>query len=48
MNGSHHMPTTKLTLFSVRKDERDTKEQGHKKIFDLWVPIRQPLAIAVK
>jgi len=26
MNGSHHVPTTKSTLFAVRKDEWDTKE----------------------
>jgi len=25
-NGSHHVPTTKLTLFIVNKDEWDTKE----------------------
>jgi len=25
-NGSHHMPTTKLTLFTASKDEWDTKE----------------------
>jgi len=25
-NGSHHMPTTKSTLFVVNKDEWDTKE----------------------
>jgi len=26
MNGSHHMPNTKSTLFAVIKDEWDTKE----------------------
>jgi len=26
VNGSHHVPTTKLTLFTVNKDEWDTKE----------------------
>jgi len=26
MNGSNHIPTTKSTLFAVRKDEWDTKE----------------------
>jgi len=26
MNGSHHMPTTKSTLFVVSNDEWDTKE----------------------
>jgi len=30
INGSHHMPTTKSTLFMVNKDEWDTKE-GHAK-----------------
>jgi len=25
-NESHHVPTTKLTLFTVSKDEWDTKE----------------------
>jgi len=29
-NGSHHMPTTKSTVFMVNKDESDTKE-GHGK-----------------
>jgi len=29
-NGSHHMPTTKSTLFEVNKDEWDTNE-GHGK-----------------
>jgi len=29
-NGSHHVPTTKSTLFMVNKDEWDTKE-GHGK-----------------
>jgi len=29
-NGSHHVATTKLTLFVVNKDEWDTKE-GHGK-----------------
>jgi len=26
MKGSHHAPTTKLTLFVVNKDDWDTKE----------------------
>jgi len=25
-NGSHHIPTTKLAFFAVRRDEWDTKE----------------------
>jgi len=31
-NGSHHMPTTKSTLFVVSKDEWDTKEGSGKSI----------------
>jgi len=30
MNGSHYVPTTKLTLFVVSKDEWDTKEDTNK------------------
>jgi len=30
MNGSHHVPTTKLTLLAVSKDEWDTKEGNGK------------------
>jgi len=26
MNGSHHVPTTKLTLFAVSKNEWDTNK----------------------
>jgi len=29
-NGSHHVPTAKLTLFVVNKDEWDTKEDTGK------------------
>jgi len=29
---SHHVPTTKLTLYTVRKDEWDTKEATGKSI----------------
>jgi len=31
-NGSHHLPTTKSTLFMVSKDEWDTKEVTGKSI----------------
>jgi len=39
-NGSHHMPTTKSALFTVSKDEWDTKEGTSKSmkgaLYEQW------------
>jgi len=36
-NGSYHMPTTKSTLFTVRKDEWNTKEDTSKSTKNAYI-----------
>jgi len=40
MKGSHHMPTTKLTLFAASKDEWDTKQDVGKSMRNALYALR--------